>query len=56
MEKTIIKLGYCPTRRDVFDRNSAIEYSKLIKDHISQYDIEIVDIDGINSENLLLLK
>ena len=53
MEKTIIKIGYCPTRRDVFDKNAAIEYGKSIKEYISRYDIEIVDIEGINNENLL---
>ncbi|MBQ3038228.1 MAG: L-fucose/L-arabinose isomerase family protein [Clostridia bacterium] len=54
MEATKIRLGYCPTRRDVFDKNAAIEYGKKIKDYISKFeDVEIVDIDGINEENLL---
>lgn len=53
MEKTIIKLGYCPTRRDVFDRQVAIEFGERIKEYISQFDVEIVDICGINEENLL---
>ena len=53
MNGTKIKLGYCPTRRDVFDKNTAIAFGKKIKDFISQYDVEIIDIDGINSENLL---
>ena len=53
MNKTVIKLGYCPTRRDVFDKNEAIKYGKRIKEYISQFDVEIVDIDGINEENLL---
>ncbi len=53
MNKTKIVLGYCPTRRDVFDVNVAIEYGKRIKDYIKKFDVEIVDIDGINEENLL---
>jgi len=54
MKKTIIKLGYCPTRRDVFDRNAAIQYGIKIKEYINKFDnVEIVDINGINDENLL---
>ena len=53
MEKTRIKLGYCPTRRDVFSREEAIRYAGLVKDIISKYDVDIVDIDGINEDNLL---
>lgn len=53
MEKSKIVLGYCPTRRDVFDVNVAIEYGKRIKEYIRKFDIEVVDIDGINDENLL---
>ena len=54
MTETIIKLGYCPTRRDVFDRDAAIMYGKKIKEYISKFDnVQIIDIDGINDENLL---
>ena len=34
MTKTRIKLGYCPTRRDVFDRKTAIEYGEKIRKYI----------------------
>ena len=53
MKKTIIKIGYCPTRRDLFSREEAIKYAKKIRDIISQFDIEIVDLYGINEEGLL---
>ena len=48
-----LKLGYCPTRRDVFSKTAAQEFNKIIKEKISAYEIELVDIDGINEENLL---
>lgn len=53
MKKTTIKLGYCPTRRDVFSREEAIRYAGLIKDTIIKYDVDIVDLTGINDEALL---
>lgn len=53
MERARIVLGYCPTRRDVFDVNAAIAYGRRIREFIKQFDIEVVDIDGINDENLL---
>lgn len=53
MEKTRIRLGYCPTRREVFSREEAIRFSGLIKDIISRYDIDIVDLEGINEDQLL---
>lgn len=48
-----LKLAYIPTRRDVFSKEDAKKYSLLIKDIISKYDIEIVDLSGINEEELL---
>ena len=53
MTKTRIKLGYCPTRRDIFDRQTAIDFGKRIKDRISKFDVDVVDLTGINEENLL---
>lgn len=53
IKKSLIKLGYCPTRRDVFSTEEAIKYSKLIKERISSFDIEITDLSGINNEELL---
>ena len=53
MEPTRIKLGYCPTRRDVFSREAAIGFSKTIRDSIAGEGIETVDLAGINGEGLL---
>lgn len=48
-----IKIGYAPTRRFVFSKEDAFKYKKLILEKIKQYDIEIIDLEGINSEGLL---
>ena len=53
MEKTIIKLGYCPTRRDLFSREEAVRYGKLIRSVIAGFDVEITDLAGINEDELL---
>ena len=54
MNGTKIKLGYCPTRRDVFDKNEAIKFGKKIKEHISKFvDVVVIDIVGIYVESLL---
>lgn len=53
MDKKIIKLGYAPTRRDVFSIQEAIKYKRIIRDRISEWDVEIVDLEGINEEGLL---
>ena len=29
MQKTTIRLGYCPTRRDVFSREEAMRYGRV---------------------------
>lgn len=53
MEK--LKLGYAPTRRFVFSAEDAFKYKVAIKEKIKSFgmDIEIVDLEGINSEGLL---
>ncbi len=48
-----IKIGYCPTRRDVFSREEAIKFNRIIRDEISEFDVDIVDLNGINEEELL---
>jgi L-fucose isomerase-like protein len=54
MKKAVVKLGYCPTRRDLFSREEAVKYAKLIKDTISSLDsVKIVDLYDINEEGLL---
>jgi L-fucose isomerase-like protein len=53
MEKTVIKLGYCPTRRDVFSREDAIRHSVIIRQILQKEEVELIDITGINDEGLL---
>jgi L-fucose isomerase-like protein len=48
-----IKLGFAPTRRFVFSKEDAHKFKKLILEKISQFDIDIVDLEGINKEGLL---
>jgi L-fucose isomerase-like protein len=51
MEK--LRLGYLPTRRFVFSREDAQRYKKEIQKIISEYDIDIIDIDDLNEEGLI---
>lgn len=48
-----IKIGYCPTRRDVFSRDEAIRFNKIIRAELDKFPVEIIDISGINEEDLL---
>ena len=53
MENMLIKIGYCPTRRDVFDRSEAIKFNDKIRSIVAEFPVENVDLDGINEEKLL---
>ena len=43
---TKISIGYIPTRRDVFSKEEALRYQTLIREKISNWGAEIVDIDN----------
>lgn len=53
MEKAKIRIGYAPTRRDVFSAEDAQKHKNMILEKIKQYDAEIIDINDINDEGLL---
>lgn len=53
MNKTKLKLGYCPTRRDVFSREEAMKFNEIIRGQMNDFDVEIIDLEGINEEKLL---
>lgn len=53
MKKTVLKIGYAPTRREVFSREDAKSYKEMIETKIKDWDIEIVNIDWLNEEGLL---
>jgi L-fucose isomerase-like protein len=48
-----VKLGYAPTRRSIFSAPDAVKYRGLTKARLEELGVDIVDIDGINSEGLL---
>ena len=48
-----LKLGFCPTRRDVFSRTEALKYRELILRSVQKHQVDIVDLSGINEEGLL---
>lgn len=48
-----IKLGYCPTRRDVFSREEAIRFNEIIRRQLNDFDVDVVDLSEINEEKLL---
>lgn len=48
-----IKLAYCPTRRDVFSREEAMKFNEKIRSQMDEFDVEIIDLEGINEEKLL---
>jgi L-fucose isomerase-like protein len=50
-----LKLGYAPTRRFTFSEEDAFKYKVLIREKMDSFgmDIDIVDLEGLNSEGLL---
>lgn len=48
-----VRLGYIPTRRDIFSKEDAIKYKELILEKLKSWNIDIVDIEDINEEGLL---
>lgn len=48
-----VKLAYCPTRRDVFSREEAMRFNEIIREQMEDFDVEIIDLEGINEEKLL---
>jgi L-fucose isomerase-like protein len=48
-----IKLGLAPTRRFVFSVEDAHKYKKLVEDKLREWEVDFVNIDGINEEGLL---
>ncbi len=48
-----VKIGYLPTRRNVFSKDEARRYRQLVLETIKPLGAELIDIDDINSEGLL---
>ncbi|MDR1439404.1 MAG: L-fucose/L-arabinose isomerase family protein [Clostridiales bacterium] len=47
------KLGFAPTRRDIFSAPDAIKFRRLAKERLLELDVDFADIDDINGEGLL---
>jgi len=48
-----IKLGYAPTRRNVFDKAEAKRYKDMIEKRLKEWKIDLVNLDFLNDEGLL---
>jgi L-fucose isomerase-like protein len=53
MNPSTLKIAYCPTRRDVFSRESARQHAEIIRRRLASWDVDLVDLSGINAEGLL---
>ena len=53
MNQRKIVIGVAATRRDVFSKTEAKRYKDIVLEKLKAYDVEIVDIEGINEEGLL---
>lgn len=48
-----VKLGYAPTRRNIFSAPDAIKYRNLTANRLRELEVDFVDIADINEEGLL---
>src|SRR5690625_4854740 len=48
-----IKIGFAPTRRKIFSAPDAVKYANLIRERLTELDVEFVDIQEFNEDGLL---
>lgn len=48
-----VKIGFAPTRRNLFSAEAAIEYADYTRDKLNELGIDYVDIQEINEDGLL---
>lgn len=48
-----VKIGFAPTRRNLFSAEAAIEYADYTRDKLNDLNIDYVDIQDINEDGLL---
>jgi len=53
MDFSKIKLGFAPTRRNLFSAEAAVEYANLTRDKLDDIGINYVDILDLNDEGLI---
>src|SRR5699024_1935021 len=53
MTKDRVKIGFVPTRRNLFSAETAIKYANLTRKKLNDVEIEYVDISEMNDDGLL---
>lgn len=53
MAKDKVKIGFAPTRRNLFSAETAMEFSDLTRKKLNELEIDYVDIKEINDDGLL---
>ena len=53
MNRSIVKIGFAPTRDFAFNKEEAMKYKCMVLEKIRSFNAEIIDINDINSEGLL---
>lgn len=53
VKKDKVKIGFAPTRRNLFSAETAMEYADLTRNKLDQLDIDYIDIKDINDDGLL---
>lgn len=53
VENVKMKLGFAPTRRNVFSREDALKYKRLIRGKLGNMGVDFVDLDWLNEDGLL---
>lgn len=53
MEKDRVKIGFAPTRRNLFSAETAIEFADSTRQKLNELEIDYVDIKEINEDGLL---
>lgn len=48
-----VKIGFAPTRRNLFSAEAAIDYANYTRDKLNELEIDYVDIQDINEDGLL---
>lgn len=48
-----IKIGFAPTRRNIFSADAAIEFADLTRDKLDAMNVDYVDIKDVNADGLL---
>lgn len=48
-----VKIGFAPTRRNLFSAEAAIEYANYTREKLNELSVDFVDIQDINEDGLL---